>query len=333
MKKLHIHVGLPKTGTTFLQEVVFPETSFCYLGKNSDLSRRGALNCDPFMFFKYLENENSAFSFAEMRVANDKIEQLVRHYNYYHEMIRDKQMLLISDEAFTGNPLNTFMKNILRQCNQRIRGARNREASFARGVSLAEFLIDTQDNESLKTKQQLLSGNLISLKIQRCLDSLGAELGSILLVDRDFGSWFTSFFLQFVKVERYGLGFLKGMLSPDLLFAAAGFVIRWDYFLKDIGRPGLALSSSFSRCIERDFGPGVLSIVQYSSCPSVFAENLKPILAGYGVNPASCDKVRRIEIGKNVTHPGQFVFQGEADIFFLKSEFSRELNALVQLFQ
>ena len=207
------------------------------------------------------------------------------------------------------------------------------EASFARGVSIAECLINSQDGDSLKIKQQFMSGNLISLKIQRCLDSLGAELGSILLVNRDFGSWFTSFFLQFVKVERCGLGFLKGMLSPDLLFAAAGFVVRWDCFLQDIGRPGLALSSSFARCIERDFGPGVLNVVQYSSCPSVFAENLKVILAGYGVNPASCDKVRRIEIGKNVTHPGQFVFQGEADIFFSKSEFSRELNSLVQLFK
>ena len=156
MKKLHMHVGLPKTGTTFLQEVIFPETSFCYLGKKSDISRQGALNSDPFMFFKYLENENSAYSFAEMPVAKSKIQQLVEHYNYYHEMIRDKQMLLISDEAFTGNPLNTFMKSILRWCNEAIRGASNHEASFARGVSLAECLINAQDGESLKAKQKFM---------------------------------------------------------------------------------------------------------------------------------------------------------------------------------
>ena len=328
MKKLHIHIGLAKTGTTFLQDVVFPQTTFCYLGKALDIHKKSDLDVDPFMFFKYLLNsDNSGSCFAKMPIAKDQIEQFTGLYGYYRDMMREEQVLLLSDESFTANPLNRFMRFIIKICSKEVGDARGAEASYRIGFSLAEHFFGSSDGLSLSFKEQLLSSNFISLKIQKCLDALDVELGSILLLDRDFGSWFVSYFLQFLKVERESLGFLGGVISPDIVFASAGFAVYCDQFLKDRSGSGFVFASSFSDSIQRDFGSNVLNVVQYSSDSSVFWDNLQPVLSVYGVSSAICEKARQSKTRINATHLGQCSFQGEAEILRSRSLLSRRLNS------
>ena len=331
MRKLHIHVGLAKTGTTFLQEVVFPRSAFCYLGKTSDIHRESRLDSDPFMFFKYLLNENSGSCFAKMPVAKDKIKQFSGLYSYYQNMIKEEQMLLMSDESFTVNPLNRFMRFIVKRCAEVVGELEDQEACYRNGFSLSEYLLGSRDQLSQSFKEQLIASNTISFKIQRCLDALGAELGGILLVNRDFGSWFASYFLQFVKAERENLGHLEGTLSPQLLFTIAGCVVCCDRFLKDHDRSGFVFASSFASCIERNFGSEVLKVVSYSPSPSIFCENLRPVLQSYGIKPSVLEKVCKLEMRKNETRVGPLIFRGEAEIIRLRDKFSTILNNLVDI--
>lgn len=328
MKKLSIHVGLAKTGTTFLQEIVFPRTDFCYLGKTSVIHRKSCLDSDPFMFFKYLLNENSGLCFAKMPVAKEQVDQLVALYGYYRNMIRGRQKLLISDESFTGNPLNLLMRFIVKRCLEGVSGIKSQEDCYERGYSLAEHLFCSRNEHSRAFQERLLSSNTISLKIQRCLDALGAELGNVLLVDRDFGSWFPSYFLQFVKAERENLGYLQDVVCPELLFAVAGFVVCCDRFLMDRARPGFVFASSFANCIERDFGSDALDVVQYSSNPSCFYENLQPVFSNYGISPLVLEQVSRFEARRNAACVGPLSFRGEVEILRLRGRFSAKLNDL-----
>ena len=330
MKKLHIHVGLAKTGTTFLQEVIFPRTAFCYLGKTSDIHRESCLDADPFMFFKYLLNENSGSCFSKMPVTRENFKQLSGHYKHYRNMIREEQVLLISDESFTVNPLNLFMRFIVKKCANVVGEVEGQEACYRHGFSLFEHLLGSKDELSQAFKEKLIASNTISFKIQRCLDALGAELGSVLLVDRDFGSWFPSYFLQFVKAERKNLGYLKDGISPELMFTIAGFVVCCDRFLKDHARPGFVFTSSFSSCIEKHFGSNILNIIPYSQSPSIFYENLQPVLNGYGIKPSIFEEAGQFERRKNETRMGSFSFRGEAEILHLRDKFSTSLNYLIR---
>ena len=98
-----------KTGTTFLQEVVFPETSLCYLGKNSEVLRNDI--GDPFILFKYLQNENPGVPFSELKIPR----QLVGYLNHYREITAKHESLLISDELITETFLS-FMGSVLKDC-------------------------------------------------------------------------------------------------------------------------------------------------------------------------------------------------------------------------
>ena len=127
------------------------------------------------MFFKYLLNENSGSCFAKMPVAKDKIKQFSGLYSYYQNMIKEEQMLLMSDESFTVNPLNRFMRFIVKRCAEVVGELEDQEACYRNGFSLSEYLLGSRDQLSQSFKEQLIESNTISFKIQRCLDALGAE--------------------------------------------------------------------------------------------------------------------------------------------------------------
>ena len=323
MKKLYIHVGLPKTGTTFLQEVVFPDTSFYYLGKKSEVSKNDI--SDPFLSLKYLQNADPGVSFAEMKVPS----VLTSHLNFYREIISDQEELLLSDELITGNPLLSCMGPLLVNCTQWIANINDPELCFRRGISYAEYLIDSGDQSALEAKRFLSSQNTISLKIQRFLDAFDAELGGVLLIKRDFGSWFTSLFLQYIKINgKYPDGF-TGDFTSLLVFAAAGFAFRWDYYMRDHNCSGFALGSSFSRSIQKEFGESSLTTVEYSSSKSVFSENLKKPLERYGINGSSCEKINRLNLDKNITKPYISNKRLEHQVYDSRHQISRDLNALI----
>ena len=323
MKKLYVHVGLMKTGTTFLQEVVFPETSLCYLGKNSEVLRNDI--GDPFILFKYLQNENPGVPFSELKIPR----QLVGYLNHYREITAKHESLLISDELITGNPFLSFMGSVLKDCSKLISGMDDPEICFHRGISYAEHIFHSGDQNALDARRALSSQGTATQKIQRLLDALDAELGGVLLVKRDFGSWFTSFFLQYIKINSKYPDAFQGDFAPSLLFAAAGFAFRWDCYMRDLNGSGFALASSFSSSIQRGFGKRALTIAEYSSSSSVFSENLKVALAGYGIDSQACERVNQINLDKNVTKPYASNDRLERQVFYSRDEISRDLNALV----
>lgn len=323
MKKLYIHVGLPKTGTTFLQEVVFPDTSFYYLGKKSEVSKNDI--SDPFLSLKYLQNADPGVSFAEMKVPS----VLTSHLNFYREITSDREELLLSDEGFTMNPILVVMGSLLVNCSQFIEALDDPELCFRRGVSYAEFLIDSGDQSALEAKRVLSSQNTISLKIQRFLDAFDAELGGVLLIKRDFGSWFTSLFLQYIEINGKYPDSFTGDFTSSLVFAAAGFAFRWDYYMRDYNCSGFALGSSFSRSIQKEFGESALTTAEYSSSKSVFSENLKKPLERYGINGSSCEKIHRMNLDKNITKPYISNKRLEHQVYDSRHQISRDLNALI----
>lgn len=323
MKKLYIHVGLPKTGTTFLQEIVFPDTSFYYLGKKSDVLKNN-LN-DPFVFLKHLQNAEPGVSFAEMKIPS----MLANHLNYYREITADREELLLSDEGFTASPLLMFMGTLLHNCSQFTQATDDPELCFRRGISCAEYLIDSGDQDAVEAKRSLLSENAIPLKIQRFMDMFDAELGGVLLIKRDFGSWFVSYFLQYVKTSAKCPDVFKGNFTSQLFFTLAGFVLRWDFYMQDCHGSGFALANSFSSCIQKEFGKSALTTVEYSSSPSVFSENLKKPLEGYGISSSSCEKIYRTDLDKNVTKKNSSNKRLENQVYDSRHQISRDLNALI----
>ena len=325
MRKLYLHIGLPKTGTTFLQEVVFPETSFYYLGKNGDIRADASGNSDPYLFFKFLLNSRDDARFADLLLNR----RAKKYYDYYREIILYENNLLLSDEGFTGNSLYRILPFIIHNCKRVVDHNQDLEACFRLGGDLAGSFIASDEDMVLQKKREIEATGNISIKIQKFLDALGAELGGILLVKRDFGSWFISFFLQYIKIQRLENTSFKGGYSPSLMFVVAGFAMRLDLFLKDSHQSSLALPSSFSYCIERHFGKDVLDIAEYSQSPSAFSENLKPVLTNYGIKASSCDKVCDIGLGKNITKLASANSEGENEIFRSRRQFSHELNRLM----
>jgi len=322
--KLYVHAGLAKTGTTFLQDVVFPETSFCYLGKNSEVSRKGFRN-HPFALFKYLQHAEPGVPFSELKIPS----QLIKHLEYYRSIASERDKLLISDELITANPLFAYMGSLLRNCSHLIENTNDPEECFHYGISHAEHLIYSSGQNALSARRELSSRNTANQKIQRLLDAFGAELGGVLLVKRDFGSWFTSLFLQYIKEnDEYPDSFL-GNFMPELVFAFAGFAFRWDFYMRDFNDSGFALASSFSASIQRKFGKNLVNIAEYSSSPLVFSENLKKPLESYGISNFSCDKIRQIDLDKNITKPCASNDRFERQVYDSRRQISRDLNALL----
>ena len=94
------------------------------------------------MFFKYLLNsDNSGSCFAKMQIAKDQIEQFTDLYGYYRDMIREEQVLLLSDESFTANPLNLFMRFIVKICSKEVGDARGAEACYGIGFFLLSIFL------------------------------------------------------------------------------------------------------------------------------------------------------------------------------------------------
>ena len=323
MKKLYIHVGLPKTGTTFLQEIVFPDTSFYYLGKKTGVSRDNI--GDPFMSLKYLQNADPGVSFAELQ----KPRRVISHLNYYHEITSGREELLVSDELFTANPLLPLMGSLLSNCSKFIEAINDPELCFRRGMAYAEQFVNPSDQNALDAKILLSSHNTISLKIKRFLDAFDAGLGGVLLVNRDFGSWFVSFFLTYIKINSKYPDAFKGDFSSLLVFAAAGFIFRWDFYMRDHNGSGFALASSFSSSIQREFGPSALTTVEYSSSASVFSDNLRKPLEGFGISSSSCEKICQIDLDKQVTRPHMSNARLENQVYNSRHQISRDLNALI----
>ena len=326
MKKLYIHVGLSKTGTTFLQEVIFPDTSFCYLGKHSDILKDNI--SDPFVYLKYLQNADPGVSFSELKVPS----ALKCHLNHYREIASGAKNLLISDETLTAYPMLGFMGSLLNKCSQYIGSESDPELCFHRGISYAEYLINSCDQSALEAKNIFSGQNTISLKIQRFLDAFDAELGGVLLIKRDFGSWFTSFFLQYIKKNAIYPDSFKGNFTSPLVFAAAGFAFRWDFYMRDYNGSGFALASSFSSDIQRQFGKSALTTAEYSSSASVFSENLKKPLEAYGIRSPSREKIHRNLSDKNVTKRYKSNKRLENQIYDFRHQISRDLNALIGTF-
>ena len=323
MKKLYLHVGLPKTGTTFLQEVVFPDTCFFYLGKNSEVLKNNI--SDPFVSLKYLQTADPGASFSDMK----KPDAWIMHLNYYRKITSGREELLLSDEAFTANPLLSIMGSLLVTCRQLVDSSNDAESCFHRGIFYAEYLIGSSNKNALKMKKFLSSQNSISLKIQRFLDAFEAELGGVLLIKRDFGSWFTSLFLQYIKINGEYPDAFKGDFTSTLLFAAAGFAFRWDYYMRNHNSSGFALASSFSSSIQREFGSSALITAEYSSSASVFSENLKKPLEGLGISSMTCEKICRSDLNKNVTKPYISNTRLEHQVFNSRYQISRDLNTLI----
>ena len=323
MKRLYVHVGLPKTGTTFLQDIVFPESTFCYLGKSREVLKNDISN--PFVLFKYLQNAQPGLPFSDLQIPC----QLVDYLNHYREIISEEESLLISDELITGNPLLSCMGPLLANCTQLIANINDPEKCFHHGISHAEYLLYSSDQNALNARKALCGQNTATQKIQRLLDALGVELGGILLVKRDFGSWFTSFFLQYIKTNSKYPDFFKGDFTLPLVFAAAGFAFRWDCYMRDFNDSGFALASSFSGSIRREFGECILTTAEYSSSPLSFSENLKPALESYGINSQVCDRVNQVNLDKNVTKPHASNDRLEHQVYYSRDQISRDLNALV----
>ena len=111
MKKVFFHVGLAKTATSFLQENVFPDSSFCYLGKSSTSWARKIIEKDPWLFIRFLqEREPGLDSFDLAKKLNGPGR---RYYNYYLDIISRHEAFLVSDEMYTVNPMTRNLRSLI----------------------------------------------------------------------------------------------------------------------------------------------------------------------------------------------------------------------------
>lgn len=93
MKKVYIHIGLHKTGSTFLQNKVFPrlkETT--YIGR-------------PYT--------QQSIAFNKLQYADTSLykeEETIQEINQENE---NHEKILISDEMFSGLPFNNYINRTL----------------------------------------------------------------------------------------------------------------------------------------------------------------------------------------------------------------------------
>ena len=284
-RKLYIHVGLPKTGTSTLQERVFPRSRYLFLGKENIGFSLMKKNNDPYLFVKFLiasgrmEGKHFPSNPKEFRKMRLHPQDLMMYKKCISKIALSRQVV-ISDEGFTLQPLKNDFYKFIGRAVARIQLPGSFEEQFMAGVHMAEKIIHLQESG----KVNFLPFFGIADVLQRCLDAFDAELGKVLIVDRDYGSWFVSFFLQCFRGSNKGKQLTSDFFDIANLMKSAGLVWRWDRYLMSIGVPGYALADNFSAAISGHFGKNVLSSVRYSSDSLKYAHSLAPALVEFGVD-------------------------------------------------
>ena len=334
MKKrnLFLHLGLAKTATTSLQKLVFSSSDYCYLGKFVSSDEHEVQRTDPYFFLKFLQNDQPGIPLRKMRLNHE----LILHMKVVLAAASGSQDLFISDEGFTIQPLLVHMDWLVRvlakiQSSRGIDAVLLPEESFADGVELAKFCSHSKHSLADDYRRILFGpgSDPISFKIGRFLELFNAEPGRMLIVDRDFGSWFVSMFLQFTKINDYK--FTLSDCSSSIIFALAGFALHWDYCLRERGKCGYVCSSSFVNTIESAYGEGLVDVLSYSSNPHIFSERVGAILPNYGlVHSASAALARAARA--NASFATQFDSSLAAEIFASRSQYQSKLNELTDCY-
>ena len=326
--EVFFHVGLAKTATTSIQKYIFPRSSFCYLGKNVSGGGEQELGLgDSWRYIKTIQNHDTTVDSIELR---EQLEEagFGAYYRHYQGIIRNNKNILVSDEGFTINPLMHHINALHPFMSERLCVMEGGKRDyFEAGVELAASVWSGSTAAKVKLRNYLLRGSHscpLPSRIQRFNEIFDISLGRILLVNRDVGSWFVSFFLQVAKTSKSN----KVVFGMPLLFLWAGFAAKWDNYLMDSYGFGYLQCKSFFKSLESAFGCGSIDVVDYNENRLIFAENISSILPMYGVDASEALQLVKRE-GLNVTSRKVKPSAAWAEILASREEFSCDINSFV----
>ncbi len=273
-----IHIGKPKCASTFLQKEFFPKSNFKYVGK-------------PYNFSSDEKSTHFEGSFDYSTVKkclNKRHLQNQSHLNSnLHDLFTDKEIIL-SDELITCSILINKYYDVIRRYG-RINSAHSNEALFFDGVDLG-----VKNGKVGTEPERYDTGNIISSIAQL----FGREISRILLIERDFGEWMCSFFLQFYAMNNLrqhlpglkaaGLTRLdKALFNRSSLMGCTGFALGLEKAAIQRGVSyGIYLLNTKDR-IHKLFPNLNLDIISHNKNPSTFKENIFKVASHYGINKSS----------------------------------------------
>jgi len=327
-RKIYIHAGLPKTGTSTFQERLFPLSRYFFLGKENKPIAAMIKSQDPYLFVKSLCIRDMALSARRQKVKKfveaDLNVDALRFRDVLMARIGSSKEVIISDEGFTLQPLKYHYFTYLVPLAKGVKGSLSIEDCFRIGRRLAVRLSSSAD----PIRSRLICVTSLADVVQKCLEAFDAELGKVFVVDRDFGSWFVSFYLQCfhgaLKSKRPPKEKFYGVKSLMIL---AGFIWSWDKYLQTIGLPGYATASGFCESVDNKFGVGASVSAKYSSSPELYAHSLVQPLSEFGLERKDVLSIitsSRVNDSANKLRPNE----GIEEILSCKKELVRLINEM-----
>ena len=225
-KKVYFHIGLAKTATSFLQRYIFPKSSFCYLGKYSISHSRHITKDAPWDYMKFLQLGEPGVASNILKDRQKNFPIVLDKYSHYLDIISRHSTFLISDECLTASPLMHHINWLHPFILERVKSS-NKEWKncFEAGVGLADSIWHGSDKQMANLRANLLQGdgsNPVTFRLTRIMEMFELSLGRILLVNRDIGSWFVSFFLQSAAGAKTRKSWLAAVIRLGRLFGKVG---------------------------------------------------------------------------------------------------------------